>query len=186
MQRIVFIIGCALASIITGCAGIYGGAAADPAPQEGLRNLSAVDFNDDVPLNTDPATVNLDGGTVTFAGGTAGTLGIMPLYFSDTFAWDLAAGGTSTVTFAGLDVRVVRFYFAHQGAGAATLTAESPDGTSLGTRTSFAATSLGDSDAVFEIDAGESSIARLVIDVPDGAVVALDHLVISVPDEGGE
>lgn len=186
MKRTAFIIGCTLVSIVTGCAGIYGGAAADPPPQEGLRNLSAVDFNDDVPLNTDPATVNLDGGTVTFAGGTAGTLGFMPLYHSDLFAWDLAAGGTSTVTFDGLDVRVVRFYFAHQGAGAATLTAESADGTSLGTATSFAATSLGDSNAVFEIDAGEASIARLVIDVPDGAVVALDHLVISVPDEGGE
>ena len=180
MKRTAFIIGCALVSILSGCAGI------DPPPKEGLRNLNPVDFNVDVPLNTDPASVNLDGGTVTFAGGTAGTLGILPLYHSDRFAWDFAAGGMSTVTFNGLDVRVVRFYFAHRGAGAATLTAESADGTSLGTQTSFAASSFGDSNAVFEIDAGEASIARLVIDVPDGAVVALDHLVISVPDEGGE
>ncbi len=186
MQRKAFIIGGALASIVTGCADIYGGGGADPPPQEGLRNLSAVDFSDDVPRNTDPASLNLDGGTVTFAGGTAGTTGIMPLYFSDRFAWDLTAGGMSTVTFDRLDVRVVRLYFAHQGAGAATLTAESADGTSLGTLTSFAATSLGDSNAVFVIGAGEASIARLVINVPDGAVVALDHLVISVPDEGGE
>ena len=191
MQRTAFIIGYALASMVTGCAdilsiyGISGGGGTDPAPQEGLRNLSPVDFSNDVPLNTDPATIDLDGGTVTFAGGTAGTTGILPLYFSDTFAWDFAPGGISTVTFDGLDVRVVRFYFAHQGAGAATLTAESADGTSLGTQASFAATSLGDSNAVFEIDAGGSSIARLVIDVPDGAVVALDHLVISVPEEGG-
>ncbi|MCH8146449.1 MAG: hypothetical protein IH987_00425 [Planctomycetes bacterium] len=186
MQRTAFIITCALASFSAGCAGIYGGGGTDPAPQEGLRNLNAVDFNDDIPQDSDPATVILDGGTVTFAGGAAGTLGIIPLYFSDSFAWDFAAGGMSTVTFDGLDVRVVRFYFAHQGAGAATLTAESADGTSLGTATSFAATSLGDSDAVFEIDAGDVSIARLVIAVPDGAVVALDHLVISVPDESGE
>ena len=180
MKRTAFMIGCALAWIGTGCAGT------DPAPKEGLRNLSAVDFNNDVPQNTDPASVDLDGGTVTFAGGTAGTLGILELYHSDRFAWDFAAGGMSTVTFDGLDVRVVRFYFAHRGSGAATLTAESADGTSLGTATSFAAVFLGDSNAVFEIDAGEASIARLVIDVPGGAVVALDHLVISVPDEGGE
>ena len=188
MRRIALITGCAVASILTGCGGIYGGGTgggSDPPPQEGLRNLSALDFTDDVPRGTDPATVDLDGGTVTFAGGTAGTLGITQLYFDDLFAWDLTAGGTSTVTFDGLDVRVVRFYFAHQGAGAATLTAEAADGTSLGTATSFAANSLGDSNAVFEIDAGESSIARLVIDVPGGAVVALDHLVISVPEEGG-
>ena len=35
---------------------------------------------------------------------------------------------------------------------------------------------------VFEIDAGDSSITRLVIEVPEGAVVALDHLVLSVPE----
>ena len=192
MQRTAFIMGCALASMVMGCAdilslyGINGGGGTDPPPQEGLRNLSAVDFADDVPRGTDPAALDLDGGTVTFAGGVAGTMGILPLYFSDRFAWDLTAGGMSTVTFDDLDVKAVRFYFAHQGAGAATLTAESADGASLGTATSFAATSLGDSNAVFEIDVGEASIARLVIDVPGGAVVALDHLVISVPDEGGE
>ena len=103
MQRTAFIIGCVLALMVAGCAdilsiyGINGGGGTDPPPQEGLRNLDPVDFSDDVPRNTDPATVNLDGGTVTFAGGTAGTLGILPLYHSDTFAWDLTAGGMSTV-----------------------------------------------------------------------------------------
>ena len=47
MKRTAFIAGCALASILTGCAGIYGGGGTDPAPKEWLRNLSAVDFNDD-------------------------------------------------------------------------------------------------------------------------------------------
>ena len=58
MQRTRLIIGSVLALMVAGCAdilsiyGINGGGGADPPPQEGLRNLSAVDFNDDVPLGT--------------------------------------------------------------------------------------------------------------------------------------
>ena len=44
------------------------------------------------------------------------------------------------------------------------------------------AAGVGDADAVFAIDGGDSAIARLVIEVPDGVVAAIDHLVLAVPD----
>ena len=145
-------------------------------------NLDSIDFTSDVPRGVDPATFDIGGGSVEFAGGTAGTLGIPSLYFNDLFAWDFTAGSTATITLTDLDVRAVRFYFAHQGDSGATLTAEAATGEVLGTAESFAATRVGDPAAVFEIDAGDSSITRLVIEVPEGAVVALDHLVLSVPE----
>lgn len=148
---------------------------------EGFVNLNPINFTNDVPGGQDPASLSIGGGTVTFSGGTAGTLGIPPLYFNDLFSWDFAAGQTSTITFDGLDVRKVRFYFAHSGNTGSTLRAEDVDGNAIGTADSFAATSLGDTRAIVEIDAGTTSIARLVTDVPAGAVVALDQLVLTVP-----
>ncbi len=146
-------------------------------------DLDSIDFTSDLPRGVDPATFDIGGGSVEFAGGTAGTVGITSLYFNnDRFGWDLTAGSTATITLTDLDVRAVRFYFAHQGDSAATLTAEAATGEVLGTAESFAATRVGDPAAVFEIDAGDSSITRLVIEVPEGAVVALDHLVLSVPE----
>ena len=145
-------------------------------------NLDSIDFTSDVPRGVDPATLDIGGGSVEFAGGIAGTVGIPSLYFNDLLAWDFTAGSTATITLTDLDVRAVRFYFAHQGDSGATLTAEAPTGEVLGTAESFAATRVGDPAAVFEIDAGDSPITRLVIEVPEGAVVALDHLVLFVPE----
>jgi len=189
MKTGIWIVG-ALSVLMAGCpgaGGIYGGGtdggnSNTSAPPQGLTNLDPIDFASDVPLGEDPASITRGGGTVTFSGGVAGTLGIPPLYFSDAFAWDLSAGGTSTITFADLEVRRVQLYFAHQGDAGATLTAEDADGTSLGTIESFSSASLGDVDAVFEIDGGDAAIARLVIEVPDGAVAAIDHVILAVPE----
>jgi|GEM_PF-3374338 len=172
---------CTLAGVLVGgCTGLYGGAP-DPEPAPGLRNLSPINFANDVPLNTDPVSVDLDGGSVAFAGGTAGTRGILPLYFSDAFAWNLN-GGPAEISFQNLQIKAVRFYFAQQGDAGATVVALNTDGEAVGSAESFPAANLGDGNAVVEINAGESSITRLAFESPEGAIVSVDHLVLSVPE----
>lgn len=189
MKRAMWMLG-ALSALITGCPGTgnTGGGAGggqsndNMTPNEQLTDLE-LDFADDVPHGQDPANVTLGSGTVEFSGGVAGTLGIPPLYTeSDGFAWLPEGGGTSTITFADLDVRRVQLYFAHTGDAGATMTAEEADGTAVGTIDSFKAASRGDANAVFEIDGQGTSIARLVFEVPEGAVASVDHLVLSIAD----
>jgi len=178
-------------TILPGCAGVGGlyglggggGGGTDDTPlPAGLRALDPIDFANDVPRGEDPATAMLGDGSVEFRGGTAGTIGIPALYFDDAFAWALTADGTSTITFTNLDVRLVRLYFAHTGAVSAAMTAEDETGMVLATVQSVAADRLGDPDAFLEIDGEGASIARLAFTVPAGAGVAVDHLVLAVPE----
>ena len=181
-----------LATLVSvgGCAGVtdlYGGGGGDgtndnATPDPGFVLLAAITFTE-VAAGEDPVSIEIGGGSVSFEGGSADTVGIQALYFDDAFAWMPQAGGTATISFADLDVRAVRVYFAHTGDTAATLVAEDSDGAVIGTIESFAATTLGDANAVFDVDGDGASIARLVIDVPDGVVVAIDQLVLTVPEE---
>ncbi len=147
----------------------------------GLKALTPINFANDVPLSEDPAMFELAGGSVGFAGGSAGTLGIPSLYFNDSFSWDLAAGGTATITFTGLDVRRVRLYFAHTGETGATIIAADAMGVTLSMAESVAASSLGDMNAVVELDGQGATVSSLTIAVPNGATVAIDQLVVIVP-----
>lgn len=189
-MRMVTVAAMSIVVTLGGCAGgtgLYGGTSgggggADQPAGDGLMNLPAIDFGTDVEHGEDPASVSRGGGTVRFSGGTAGTLGIIPLYFDDSFAWELEAGGTSTVEFIDLDVRTVQVYFAHDGDVSATLTAEDAEGNAIESIESFPAATLGDANARARIEADGASVARLVIEVPQDAVVALDHLVLSIPE----
>ena len=170
---------CTVCVLLGGCMGIGGGT--DPEAEPVLRMLAPIEFGADVPQEMDPVTLAIDTGSVTFFGGMAGTRRILPLYFDDSFAWNLN-GGSAEIAFDGLDVKAVRFYFAHQGAAGSTMNALSLDGETIGTVASFPAANLGDPNAVFEIDAGELSISRLVIESEEGAIASLDHLILSVPE----
>lgn len=177
--------------LLPACVGVMGCTATSPSDGTGgngtgdngggLTALDPINFVADLPRGDDPATFSIGGGAVRFAGGTAGTLGILPLYaLGDAFAWDLAAGGTSTVTFTNLDVRMVRLYFAHIGATGVTLLAIGTDGSVLGSVQSVAAAIQGDPAATVSIDAGDATIAGLEIEVPVGAVVAIDALALTI------
>lgn len=142
--------------------------------------LAPISFVDDVPLGEDPAIVSIGGGTVTLAGGTAGSTGVPSLSFDDSFAWNLPAGGTTTITFNDLDVAAISFYLAHLGVLDATLTVVDSGGAALGMATSYPALTRGDAHASFTIDGGGELIDRVVIDVSPAALAALDQLTLFV------
>ena len=175
------------------------GDAADDEPDEGvddsaddgddddggvvqLTRLDPITFFGDVLAGVDPVSYAVAGGSVGFSGGTVATIGVQTLYFNDAFAWHVTAGGTSTITFSGLDVRIVGFYFADLGEPGATLRAVSTDEEVLETVESRTALFLGDTLASFEIDGAGASIARLEIESPFGVTVTVDQLVLTLAE----
>ena len=149
-----------------------------------LTRLDPITFFGDVLAGVDPVSYAVAGGSVDFAGGTVATIGVQTLYFNDAFAWHVADGGTSTITFKGLDVRIVGFYFADLGEPGASLRAISTDEEVLETVESRTALFLGDTLASFEIDGAGASIARLEIESPFGVTVTVDQLVLTVAEHG--
>jgi hypothetical protein len=147
-----------------------------------LNRLDPITFFGDVLAGVDPVSYAVAGGSVDFSGGTVATIGVQSLYFNDAFAWHVTAGGTSTITFNGLDVRIVRLYFADLGEPGATLRAISTDEQVLETVESHTALFLGDTLASFEIGGGGASIARLEIESPYGVTVTVDQLVLTVAE----
>ena len=147
-----------------------------------LTRLDPITFFGDVLAGVDPVSYTTGGGSVDFSGGTAATIGVQTLYFNDAFAWHVAAGGTSTITFTGLDVRIVGFYFADLGEPGATLRVISADEKVLETVDSHTALFLGDTLASFEIDGDGTSIARLEIVCPFGVTVTVDQLVVTLAE----
>lgn len=145
-----------------------------------LTPLAAITFDGDVPAGPGPTTIDVGGGTVQFIGGSVGTAGIPPLYASGLNAWNLDPDGTATITFSGLNVGAVSLYFARLPNSEATLVAEDAAGNVLASEDAFEATTMGDPGAVVTIDGGGAFIARLSVDVPFGATVAIDDLTLSV------
>lgn len=143
--------------------------------------LDTISFDSDVNVGEDPTSFAIGGGSVDFSNGVARTLGILPLYASGVNSWMPNAGGTATIVFTNLDVRSIGFYFAHNGETGATLSALDADGAQIGDSVaSVAAAAFNDPDATFTIDGGGATIASVSIETPDGAVVALDDLSLTV------
>jgi hypothetical protein len=145
-----------------------------------LERLDPITFFGDVVAGTDPMSVEIDGGSVDFAGGVAMPVISSTLSFDDSYAWMVTPGDTSTITFTGLDVRVVSFYFADLGGGGGTLRVISTAEEIIETVNSVFAIFPGDTAASFEVSGGGASIARLEIDVPSGLTVSLDHLELTI------
>ena len=170
---------------LTGCPGgdIYGGGdAMNEGDGDGADTaLGTINFDNDVTAGEDPTSFAIGGGSVGFANGVAGTLAIPPLYGSGANSWLPNAGVTSTIAFTDLDVRSISFYFAHDGDTGATLSALDADGAQIGDSVeSVAAAAFNDPAASFTIDGGGTPIASVSIETPDGAVVALDDLSLTV------
>ena len=145
--------------------------------------LDTINFDSDVNVGEDPTSFAIggSGGLVDFSNGVAGTLAIPPLYGSGANSWLPNAGVTSTIAFTDLDVRSISFYFAHDGDTGATLSALDADGAQIGDSVeSVAAAGFNDPAASFTIDGGGTPIASVSIETPDGAVVALDDLSLTV------
>ena len=143
--------------------------------------LDTINFDSDVNVGEDPTSFAIGGGSVGFANGVARTLGILPLYASGVNSWMPNAGGTATIVFTDLDVRSISFYFAHDGDTGATLSALDAEGAQIGDSVeSVAAAAFNDPAASFTIDGGGATIASVSIETPDGAVVALDDLSLTV------
>jgi hypothetical protein len=149
-----------------------------------LVELRTITFLGDVPSGVDPASLSIGGGTVRFSGGVGGVVFSQPLAggFVDDFAWQMTVGGTATVTFDDLDVRAVAFYLADLGSPGVTLTAEDDEGAAVDQVNSATAALRNDPRAQFEIDAGDRSIRRLVINVPNGVTASLDEVTLTVAE----
>ena len=142
--------------------------------------LDTINFDNDVTTDEDPTSLAIGGGLVDFSNGVAETRGILALYGSVPNSW-MPNAGSSSIVFTDLDVRSISFYFAHSGDTGATLSALGADGAQIGDSVeSVAAASFNDPAASFTIDGGGTPIASVSIETPDGAVVALDDLSLTV------
>lgn len=133
---------------------------------------------DSGPVSVDPFSVPLGQGNVDFENGMIGTLGQPPLYFDGAFAWIPNQGQVATISFVQLDVRRVQLYFAHDLPLAGLLQAVNADGEVLESLSSVFAIVPADPNAVMVIESDEP-IDRLVVEVPAGATVVVDHLIVT-------
>jgi hypothetical protein len=106
-------------------------------------------------------------------------VGLSSLVSSGTQSW-LPKPGTALIVFSDLDVREVELYFADAGSPGATLTALDESGAVIDTIASFTTGLFGDPSGEMVIDAGDQSIARLVITTPTGVTPSVDDLRLTI------